>query len=69
MKRLFISIMLVGAVAVLTGCCSSGGCGVYYTSTYVPVASTCSTCNVRPVCSNCNTCSTCGYGYGYNDWY
>ncbi len=75
MKRLLISIVLVGAVTVLAGCCSNGTCGAYTNSYYTVPVSTCSTCGVRPVrpvCGTCavsNTCSTCGYGFGYNDWY
>lgn len=56
MKRLIFSMILVGSVSVLTGCCCSGGCGYVQTS-YV---STCS--------GGCG-CNACGYGFGYNDWY
>ena len=61
MKKTIMSIILVVAVTVLTGCCWDGGC-----AGYVAPVSTCGGCNT---CSSCNTCGTCGYGYGYNDWY
>ena len=72
MKRLLMSVVLVGAVTVLAGCCYNGACGTYRNTYYTVPVSTCSTCGVRPVCATCavsNTCSTCGYGFGYNDWY
>lgn len=54
MKKIILSLILIGSVSLLTGCATGcgGGCGYAYVQT-----------------SCCNACTTCGYGYGYNDWY
>lgn len=65
MKKAIMSIFMVGAVTVMTGCCWDGGCAGYVRP--VAVCNGCGTCGTS--CVKYTTCGTCGYGYGYNDWY
>jgi len=60
MKRFLLTIVILGAVTVLSGCGFNSCCN---TRSYA----TSSGCG--DVCGYSTSCNTCSYGYGYNDWY
>lgn len=65
MKKILISMFIVGSLSLLGGCCTNDLCGS--DTMYVATTTSCGSC--ASACQTCgNSCGACGSSVGYSSY-